>query len=244
MKFRKSLYHSDPPPTPHHLPMILLNDHPQSIDLQQALADVSQQRRLKALHYHFERDQKLSLAVYLLLCEALSKQYGITDKPEFVFGPNGKPLLKDYPHINFNLSHCDYAALCVVSDEPVGCDVETVPSHLDIDLCRQCHNEKEIGHILRSDNPPLAFTTLWTQKEAFLKLTGQGLIDNLPELLQSPQAQKVRFHTHIAPDKTYVYTVCTSYLVPRTSYHETLTSYHETLSRNGNGNPASLPSHW
>ena len=188
--------------------MIYVNDDIEGLDLEKALEGVSPQRRDKALRFRFELDRRLSVAVYLLLCEGLEKEYGLTGLPEFVSGYHGKPALKDHPDIHFNLSHCPRAALCVIDDAPVGCDVECVPSGLDMDVCRRCFNEEELAGIAGSDDPQLAFTRLWTRKEAFLKLTGEGLTDDLPALFRSPQAQEIGFCTYVAADRSYVYTVC------------------------------------
>ena len=188
--------------------MVYLNDDIDSIDVGSALRVVSPQRREKALRYRQLRDQKLSLAVYLLLAEGLAKEYGIHDPPEFAFGPHGKPRLANHPRIHFNLSHCREAALCVIADTPVGCDIESVPETLDPDLCRRCFNPAELALITASARPPLAFTRLWTQKEAYLKLTGEGLTSALPDLLRTARAENVTFDTHTAPDGSYVYTIC------------------------------------
>ena len=182
--------------------MVYLNDDIDSIDVGSALRAVSPQRREKALRYRQLRDQKLSLAVYLLLAEGLAKEYGIHDPPEFAFGPHGKPHLANHPGIHFNLSHCREAALCVIADTPVGCDIESVPATLDMDLCRHCFNNQELASIFSSPSPTIAFTTLWTKKEALLKLTGQGLASGFSIL----NSQSLIFNSHIAPDHSYVYT--------------------------------------
>ena len=192
--------------------MIYLNDHIDELDIAEALRQVSPERAAYALRYRRELDQRLSLAVYLLLQQALREEYGMQEVPPFAYGPNGKPFLKDHPGIHFNLSHCPRAALCVVADHPVGCDIEAVPEELDLDLCHHCFNDKEVAAILASDSPTLTLTTLWTQKEALLKLTGEGLSDATSHL--SPLTSHLSpftFHLsppHISPDRSYVYTVC------------------------------------
>ena len=185
-----------------------MNAHTGSLNIARALECVSAQRRQKALGYVREEDRRLSLAVYLLLQEALEKEYGITQPQEFGFIPGGKPFLKDYPHIHFNLSHCPGAALCVVADTPVGCDIERVEDTLDMDLCRHCCSRQEMDAILGSGSPALSFYTLWTRKEAFLKYTGDGLTDNLPELLDSPRAASVCLESFVSPDSSLVYSTC------------------------------------
>ena len=174
----------------------------------QALLRVSVQRREQALRYLRDSDRRLSLAAYLLLEEALEKEYGILEPPTFEYGPHGKPFLKDYPHIHFNLSHCTGTALCVVSDAPVGCDVENVAPILDEDLCRRACSEEELSRIRNSYRPTVAFALLWTRKEAFLKYTGEGLTECLEEVLLSPEAKAVNFESVVSPGGEFVYTVC------------------------------------
>lgn len=190
--------------------MIYLNDHIDKLDISEALRQVSPQRAAYALRYRRELDQRLSLAVFLLLQQALSEEYGLMEVPEFAFGPNGKPYLKEHPEIHFNLSHCPRAAMCVVADHPVGCDIEAVPDELDMELCRYCFNEEEVASILASDSPTIAFTTLWTQKEALLKLTGTGLhdISKLSTCHSPLYTLHSPLYTLHSPDRSYVYTVC------------------------------------
>ena len=188
--------------------VIYLKEHPEELNIALALNQVGPQRREAALRYMREIDRKLSLAAFLLLMEGLEKEYGITEPPVLAFGPHGKPFLRDYPGIHFNLSHCSRAALCVVSDAPVGCDVETVTTPLDRDLLDHCFNPREREAILAAERPEVAFCTLWTRKEAFLKWTGEGLTDHLPDLLFSPEAAAARFRSVVSPDATFVYTLC------------------------------------
>lgn len=188
--------------------MVSLNTHPEDLDIRLALNQVGPQRREAALRYVRESDRKLSLAVFLLLMEALEREYGITEPPVFAFGPHGKPFLRDYPHIHFNLSHCSRAALCVVGERPVGCDIETVGRTLDMDLCNHCCSPTEREAIFASPRPEEAFCALWTRKEAFLKWSGDGLNDRLPDLLSSPEALAVHFDSVVSPDGSFVYTIC------------------------------------
>ena len=205
--------------------MIYLNEHIADIDLTEALQKVGPLRAEYALRYHRDLDRRLSVAVILLLMEGLEREYGLSGPPVFAFGLNGKPFLADHPEIHFNLSHCPRAALCVLGNAPVGCDIEAVPDELDWDVCRHCFNEAEHHSIRTAANPLLAFTEHWTRKEAYLKWTGEGLCDDLPGLFTrtanstlrpgSPDRPSTagscppppRFHTCIAPDQTYVWTI-------------------------------------
>ena len=61
---------------------------------------------------------------YRLLELALQREYGLDSLPEIRRAAGGKPYFPQYPHIHFNLSHSRGAAVCALSGEPVGVDVE------------------------------------------------------------------------------------------------------------------------
>ena len=115
--------------------MIFYDDHIWDFDLQQALAEVSPQRREYALRYRQERDQRLCVAAYRLLHRALQLEYGIDEAPVFNYDAHGKPVFQGCPDIHFSLSHCHDAVACAVSDHLVGIDIEST-EHYTIDVAR------------------------------------------------------------------------------------------------------------
>lgn len=199
--------------------MIYLNDRLFDFDLDAALEKLSEQRRQQALRYRHELGRRTCAAAYLLLCEGLQKEYGITEKPVFEYGEHGKPSILGHPDIHFSLSHCREAAICVLSDRPVGIDIETIHRYSE-SLVRYTMNDEEIAQILAADRPALAFTRLWTQKEALVKCTGEGIGNDLKNVLtnrlsnhkKSPspsgEGQGERLSTVESPDGRYVYSVC------------------------------------
>ncbi len=165
-------------------------------------------RRKKACAYRRPIDQLLCVKAYILLQQLLKDEYNITRQPEFTFAAKGKPQLKHFPDIHFNLSHCPKGALCAIGNEPVGCDIESIDNKIDMDILNRCCSLQERTMILNSDHQEESFTVLWTKKEAFLKLSGEGLCEDLPGLLESKEAGKVTFETQINRIHGYVYTVC------------------------------------
>lgn len=87
----------------------------------------------------------------------------------------GKPYLKDYPSIHYNISHTKDILVCVISDKPIGVDIEKkrpikvkIIKHV-FTLNEQKYiwsNKKELDEI---------FTELWTRKEAYVKWLGKGM---------------------------------------------------------------------
>lgn len=185
--------------------------HPQEVTQEQLDHDLlllPQWRREKALAYHFLIDQVLCAKAYLLLKQGLKTRYGIEDNPRFGYVMHEKPVLTDYPHIHFNLSHCRQGVMCVIDDSPIGCDIEEIVTKLDIDLCHFCFNDNEVNTILSAADPCVEFTKLWTKKEAALKLTGEGINDDLPSLFTQDTLHRLIFDTTVRKDKRFIYTVC------------------------------------
>lgn len=162
--------------------MVYIDENISELDLAAALAEVSAQRREQALKFRFESGRRLSLAVYLLLKKALWEEYGIMDNPVFGYQAGGKPFLIDYPDIHFSFSHSGHVALCAISDQPVGADVE-VPRQVSPSLIRFTMNDQEQAQIEASLNPTMQFFHFWTRKEALLKLTGEGIRNDMKMVL-------------------------------------------------------------
>lgn len=182
--------------------MIYLNDDIAGFDLQAALPLLSDQRREQALKFKHELGRKTCAIAYLLLCEGLRREYGLHEPPLFGYDTHGKPYLVDHPEIHFNLSHCPAGVICALNDRPVGIDIESVREYND-SLARYVMNEREMQEITASEHPDVAFTRLWTMKEAVLKWKGTGLTDGLKDILKGVTGIK----TTVNAPKRYVYSV-------------------------------------
>ena len=137
------------------------------LELSSALAAVSPARRSKALRCRSEEKQRASLAVELLLKLACGRtDYKTTDK--------GKPYFEGDP-VYFSLSHSGSFALCAVSDRPVGADLETPDAASHMSAAKRFFSEAECESIARSPAPAAAFCSVWVQKEAVVKASGEGL---------------------------------------------------------------------
>ena len=197
---------------------IFLNDDIEHFDFEAALPLLSEQRREQALKFKHDLGRKTCAAAYLLLCEALRNEYGIIEPPVFEYGEHGKPFIVGHPDIHFNLSHCREAAICAVSDRPIGIDVESIREFND-SLVRYTMNEREVQEIEQAERPDVAFIRLWTMKEAVLKLSGRGIVDDMKHVLDN--VSHLNLSTIISPDVRFVYTVasCQRTDEPRTSDH-------------------------
>ncbi len=131
-----------------------------------------EERREKAMRYYFEIDRCRCLGAGLLLVNAL-REAGVSDM-KLRYLSNGKPVLANEPDVHFNLSHSGNLAVCAVSDHPVGVDVELLQD-MDPGVAGMCFQPVERRWIRDAEDQARAFTRLWTRKESFLKLAGDGL---------------------------------------------------------------------
>lgn len=167
--------------------MLYINDDLYAADTAQIEADIKRLpawRRDIVLRYKHELGRRQCLLAYQLLCRGLQKDFGIDGMPRFEYGGHGKPFLPDYPTLHFNMSHCQTAVACAISKTPVGVDIETYRPVKE-SVVRYAMSESETLRILQAARPERAFTILWTQKEALVKFTGEGLSRQLPTLLES-----------------------------------------------------------
>ena len=182
--------------------MVYLNDDIAHYDWELALPLLSAQRRKQVLKFKHEQGRRTCAAAYLLLCEGLRKEYGIEEPPVFEYGEHGKPSIVGHADIHFNLSHCREAALCVVSDRPVGVDVESIRPFKEQLVCYTM-SDAEISRIREAEHPEVEFIRLWTMKEAVLKLIGTGITNDLKTVLTGQE----KIETTVNLEKNYVYSI-------------------------------------
>ena len=92
--------------------------------MEELAAGLSAARQEKIRAMGMPGSRRLSLGVGLLLARGL-EQMGIREQTAGLeYRKNGKPYLKDYPELYFNLSHSGTMAMAVFADTEAGCDIE------------------------------------------------------------------------------------------------------------------------
>lgn len=139
------------------------------------LSGIPDWRRDYILRYLRPCDRRLSLGAWRLM-ESSLKQHGFSTE-HIRIGKYGKPECEG---IYFNLSHSSDMVLCALSENPVGCDIEKV-TDAPMEVAGQYFSKKERRYIEDAPDPADAdrrFFRLWTMKESYMKMTGEGI--NLP----------------------------------------------------------------
>lgn len=158
---------------------------------EKAYSEMAPSRKEKADRYEHIADKKLCVFSDMLLREMLKDNFGI-ENPEFYIDKSGKPcLLGDRLH--FSISHSGCFIACAVDTTPVGIDIET-PRPVTKKVIGYCCTEKEKNYIFSETQSipdflspdsieTRRFLSLWTAKESYLKLTGEGLGGGLKNIV-------------------------------------------------------------
>ncbi|MGN0156102.1 MAG: 4'-phosphopantetheinyl transferase family protein [Lachnospiraceae bacterium] len=134
-------------------------------------------RREKIDRMRFQNDKCLSLGAWILLREGLREQGIRENEIEIAYADGGKPYLKNRPELFFNLSHSHERVMCILSDREAGCDVEkkkTVNPNVAKRFFHPAEYECMMGQKTLQEREEM-FYRLWTLKESFVKMTGEGI---------------------------------------------------------------------
>ena len=137
---------------------------------------VSERRKEKTDRMRFLKDRCLSLGVEILLMEAC-KDFGVSYRDETVFTNRCSKPFFSHSGVQFNLSHSGERAMCVMSENPVGCDVEQT-GRPDLKIAKRFFSAFEIAEIQSCAGPEAqadCFYRFWTLKESYIKCVGKGL---------------------------------------------------------------------
>lgn len=97
-------------------------------------------------------------------------------------GPYGKPYLPKYPEIHFNISHSGGWGVCALASVPCGVDIQEIRPVKSQRMVERTMNQEEQAQIQQSKDPSRTFTKLWAYKESCIKLSGQGLRQDMKNL--------------------------------------------------------------
>lgn len=178
---------------------------------EEKIKQVKENRQVRILEYCQKKDRCRSLAASLLLKKALEEEGVCYEAACFTKEPGGKPKLLQNG-LFFNLAHAQELAVCVISDQQVGVDVERRDRLEGKEQSRKLQIAKKI---LTPEEWKLwekagcqieELISVWTKKESYVKMTGKGLTENLTTVDTLSNA----FYQQILVDDGYVISVCTA----------------------------------
>ena len=104
--------------------------------------------------------------------EILEKIFCI-DNPK-IYGVAGKkPYVENGPYFNRSYGG-EHLILAFHEEKPVGIDLEKITEVYEM-VMKYFFTEEEKKYVENAAIPNLAYTTIWTRKESYMKYTGQGM---------------------------------------------------------------------
>ena len=144
---------------------------PDPLSVPEELKKLPVERQQKIHNMKQENSRKQSMGVGLLLQKVLALYH--MQESKLYLGEHGKPMVDG---LEFSLSHSGNLVICAVSDKPVGCDVEKIRK-APKGVVERYYSDTERVYLSRflEDEYDREFFRLWTLKESYVKMTGEGL---------------------------------------------------------------------
>ncbi len=144
-------------------------------ELQNELKLMLPRRRERILRYKKKGDRVRSIAGEILAKRMLKSLYDV-DNPEIYHDEKGKPFT-DIEGVNLSISHSENMVVCVISENPVGIDVEKIKP-FNYKLINKVCTDRESEYVLSDKDEKdilLRFYEVWTAKEGYFKREGTGI---------------------------------------------------------------------
>ena len=140
---------------------------------------LGERERLSVERTQKERDKIEKILGWAMCRMEASSRYGVPPAEIRIdFHEKGKPFFPDFPDFKFNITHGgNLVAVAFCERHEVGIDVEAVNRKVNPMIAERYFTpaEAEFLQKMPSQQRSHAFLRLWTVKEAYLKMTGDGL---------------------------------------------------------------------
>lgn len=145
-------------------------------------------KRIRNIRTKHEADSVLIGEILVKI--SIMKEFNI-EYNDIIFDYNkfGKPRIRKYENVYFNISNSGCWVVCVISDAEVGIDIQKIDD-CNMALAERICTLDEFNIIKNSNNQASEFTKIWTQKEATLKMIGTGFsTGNIKECLRQAKTK-------------------------------------------------------
>jgi 4'-phosphopantetheinyl transferase len=161
-----------------HIWKALFSEHERSVENYLKLLSTEELNRARRFHFH--RDSQKYIIGRALLRWILGQYTQIKPQDiEFTYNSYGKPFLKNFMGLNFNLAHShDVIVVALTTGASIGVDVEYIRENLDNEEIAEHYFSKSEAATLRSlpaCEKASGFFRCWTRKEAYIKAKEKGL---------------------------------------------------------------------
>lgn len=121
------------------------------------------------------RPKQISLLAKQQLLSII-KEKGLSFDTTIAVGEKGKPYFLYNENLHFSISHTKSHIAIALHDKEIGIDIENTRK-CNLNLAKRYFHSEEYIYLssLPKEEQDEAFTKIWTQKEAFVKCTGEGI---------------------------------------------------------------------
>ena len=156
---------------------------------------LSEDERDRADRFHFEIDRSRFIVAHSALRTLLARYLEVEECFDaFHAGPNGKPALAPGASLRFNLAHSkDLALVALATGREIGVDLEAIDERVEIEeVARRFFSKEECRGLLglSEERRREAFFHVWSQKEAYLKARGDGVVFGLDHFDVAPDPDR------------------------------------------------------
>lgn len=172
-------------------------------DFAAAFESMSSERKARCLRFNFAEDRRRMAFGEMLLRKLISKEFN-SENILIKNLPSGKPVaFADNKEIYVSISHSGDFVAAALCDNEVGIDLE-VTREVKPDFIKKVLSADELEFVNESNDKTMAFLKVWTAKEAYLKLTGEGLSGlksaNVLPLIKDGEKDGLVLQEHHTPD--------------------------------------------
>lgn len=155
------------------------------------------ERQEKIARYRFDQDKLLSLTAGLLIRRAIGES-------PIKLGEHGKPYAEN--GVFFSVSHSGRIAAIAVDEAEIGLDVEHLADEGRLKIADRFYHPAERAYVMAAEDLLRAFSEIWTRKEAYLKMTGEGIATDLTAFDTTASPLKEQLFTSVIDD--YCLSIC------------------------------------
>lgn len=142
------------------------------------------------------RPKQISLLAKQKLLSIL-KEKGLSFPTTIAVKEKGKPYFLYNENLHFSISHTKSHIAIALHDKEIGIDIENTRK-CNLNLAKRYFHQEEYIYLssLPKEEQDEAFTKIWTQKEAYVKCTGEGIAGGFNKFSVIPNSKNI--------DKKYI----------------------------------------
>lgn len=148
----------------------------------------------------------------LALGKEFARQYHLPAPQKLIHVPYQKPWFEQ-GSVNFSVSHSGDYWVCALGDVPLGVDIQKhKPCNTEL-IARRFYHPDEAVWV--REKPITDFFKIWTAKESYVKLTGEGITDDFSSFTVINAHGRIEtcnnmFLQHVTFEEGYSLCLCTN----------------------------------